>query len=136
VPEAGGVKLLSHRGVHQTFRSEDLQNDTCTAERIYPPTHHYIENTLPSMRAAFEHGASVVELDIHLTPDGQFGYGYTADGGKTYPLRGKGIGLMPTLAEVLREPPKGKFPINFKSQKREEAEALADMLKEIRLGGR
>ena len=29
------------------------------------------------------------------------GHGYTADGGKTFPFRGKGIGLMPTLAEVL-----------------------------------
>ena len=29
------------------------------------------------------------------------GYGYTADGGKTFPFRGKGIGLMPTLDEVL-----------------------------------
>ena len=72
VPEVGDVKLLSHRGVHQTFGSESLQNETCTAERISPPTHDYIENTLPSMRAAFERGASVVELDIHLTPDGKF----------------------------------------------------------------
>lgn len=29
------------------------------------------------------------------------GYGYTSDGGKSYPLRGKGIGLMPELSEVL-----------------------------------
>ena len=29
------------------------------------------------------------------------GYGYTADGGQTYPLRGQGVGLMPTLPEVL-----------------------------------
>lgn len=29
------------------------------------------------------------------------GYGYTADNGKTYPFRGKGIGLMPELSEVL-----------------------------------
>jgi len=28
------------------------------------------------------------------------GYGYTADSGQTFPLRGKGIGLMPTLADV------------------------------------
>ena len=161
VPEAGDVRLLSHRGVHQTFSSEDVQNDTCTAERIFPPTHGYIENTLPSMRAAFQHGASVVELDIHLTPDGRFavfhdwtldcrtngrgvteetematlkaldiGYGYTADGGKTYPLRGKGAGLMPSLDEVLREFPERRFLINFKSQRQEEAEALAAMLAE------
>ena len=29
------------------------------------------------------------------------GYGYTADNGKTYPFRGKGIGLMPEFSEVL-----------------------------------
>ena len=29
------------------------------------------------------------------------GYGYTADGGKTFPFRGKGVGLMPTLDQVL-----------------------------------
>ena len=33
------------------------------------------------------------------------GHGYTADGGKTFPFRGKGIGLMPTLAEVLEAVP-------------------------------
>lgn len=30
------------------------------------------------------------------------GYGYTADNGETYPFRGKGIGLMPELKEVLK----------------------------------
>ncbi|HYX32920.1 MAG TPA: glycerophosphodiester phosphodiesterase family protein [Oligoflexus sp.] len=29
------------------------------------------------------------------------GYGYTADGGKTFPFRGKGRGLMPTFIEVV-----------------------------------
>lgn len=28
------------------------------------------------------------------------GWGYTADGGRTYPLRGQGVGQMPTLAEA------------------------------------
>jgi hypothetical protein len=28
------------------------------------------------------------------------GYGYTADGGKTFPIRGKGVGLIPSLDEV------------------------------------
>ena len=30
------------------------------------------------------------------------GYGYTADNGKTYPFRGKGLGMMPSLDEVLK----------------------------------
>lgn len=160
VPEPGQVKLLSHRGVHQTFASDNLQNDTCTAELIEPPSHGYLENTLPSMRAALDNGASVVELDVHLTPDGRFavfhdwtlecrtdgvgvtretemarlkaldiGFGYTADGGRSHPFRGKGVGLMPSLEEVLLAFPEGRFLINFKSERQDEAAALAEMLK-------
>lgn len=57
------------------------------------------------------------------------GYGYTFDGGKTFPFRGKGVGQMPTLTEVLDTFPKGRFLINFKSDRREEGEALAALLK-------
>ncbi len=42
------------------------------------------------------------------------GYGYTADQGKSYPLRGKGVGLMPTLAEVLQKYPGRRFLIQIK----------------------
>jgi len=160
-PEGAKPRLIAHRGVHQIFSSEDLDNDTCTAERIFPPTHEFLENTLPSMQAAFEKGAGVVELDIQLTPDGEFavfhdwtldcrtngsgvthetamarlkeldiGYGYTADGGKTFPFRGKDTGMMPTLKEVLGAFPDGKFLLNFKSQRVEEAAALARMLEQ------
>jgi glycerophosphoryl diester phosphodiesterase len=155
----GHIRLIAHRGVHQTFSKEGVGNDTCTADRIYPPTHDFIENTLPSMEAAFNAGADVVELDVHLTPDKQFavlhdwavdcrtegkgvteeldmaylktldlGYGYTADGGKTYPLRGKGVGMMPTLPEVLARFPDKRFLVNFKSRRAEEGEALAKLV--------
>ena len=30
-------QLIAHRGVHQNFSREGLTNDTCTAERIFPP---------------------------------------------------------------------------------------------------
>jgi len=33
------------------------------------------------------------------------GYGYTADGGRTFPLRGRGVGGMPVVEEVLRGVP-------------------------------
>lgn len=159
--EPGGPKLLSHRGVHQTYHREELTDDTCTAERIDPPTHDYIENTIPSMRAAFVAGADVVELDVHPTTDGYFavmhdwtldcrtegsgatrshalsylktldlGYGYTADEGKTFPLRGKGIGLMPELGEVLAEFPDKHFLINFKSREAREGNILAAFIDE------
>jgi len=69
---AGDVQIISHRGVHQTFRRDGLTNDTCTAERIYPPTHGLLENTIPSMQAAFAAGADIVEFDVHPTTDGHF----------------------------------------------------------------
>ena len=53
------------------------------------------------------------------------GYGYTADGGKTFPLRGKGVGLMPTLDEVLDAFPDKRFLINVKSNDAGEGEKLA-----------
>jgi glycerophosphoryl diester phosphodiesterase len=157
----GHIKLISHRGVHQTFSKDGVENDTCTADRIYPPVHNLIENTLPSMAEAFRTGADVVELDVHLTPDKQFavmhdwtvdcrtngegvteqldmaylktldlGYGYTADDGKTHPLRGKGVGMMPTLPEVLTQFPDKRFLINFKSRRTEEGEELAALIAE------
>lgn len=116
----GKPVLLAHRGMAQRFDERDLKSDTCTAARMLRTTHDYLENTLRSMRASFEDGADVVELDVHPTTDGEFavfhdwtldcrtdghgvtreqsmarlktldvGYGYTADGGKTFPFRGK-----------------------------------------------
>ncbi|MBJ3783950.1 glycerophosphodiester phosphodiesterase family protein [Devosia sediminis] len=72
-PQAdASVQLIAHRGVHQTYHRENLDNDTCTAERIYAPTHGLQENTIASMQAAFASGADIVELDVHPTTDGQF----------------------------------------------------------------
>jgi glycerophosphoryl diester phosphodiesterase len=155
------VRLLAHRGVHQTFHRENLENDTCTAERIYPPEHDYLENTLRSMEAAFAAGADIVELDVHPTTDGHFavihdwtvdcrtegtgetrshdlaylksldvGYGYTADNGATYPLRGTGVGLMPSLDEVMAAFPDQRFLVNFKSNEVREGDMLAAMVAE------
>lgn len=151
--------LLAHRGLGQTFSMEGIKADTCTASRIYVPEHAYLENTIPSMKAAFEAGADIVELDIKPTKDGQFavfhdwtldcrtnmegsvkdytmdqlknidiGYGYTADQGATYPFRGKGVGLIPSLDEVLTEFPDGAFLIHIKSTDPDEGKLLADYL--------
>lgn len=64
--------LLAHRGLAQNFHMEGITGETCTAERIYEPDHPFLENTIPSMEAAFEAGADIVELDIQLTKDGEF----------------------------------------------------------------
>lgn len=158
-PPDGAQKLLSHRGIHQTYQKANIGNDTCTAAIIDPPRHAFLENTIASMRAAFDAGAEVVELDVHLTPDKQFavfhdwtldcrteasgvteetpmaalksldiGHGYTADGGRTFPLRGTGVGAMPTLNEVFTALPGRKFLINFKSRRAEEGSALATLI--------
>jgi glycerophosphoryl diester phosphodiesterase len=52
------------------------------------------------------------------------GYGYTADGGKTFPLRGTGIGMMPELSEVLSAMPDKRFLVNFKSNEEREGDML------------
>jgi glycerophosphoryl diester phosphodiesterase len=158
----GAPLLLAHRGLGQTFSMEGIQGDTCTAERIFKPEHPYLENTIPSMQAASENGADVVEIDIKPTKDGQFavfhdwtlecrtnaegttkeftmaelkqldiGYGYTADNGKTFPFRGKGVGLMPSLDEVLNHFPEGSFLIHIKSDDPEEGIQLAEVLKKM-----
>jgi glycerophosphoryl diester phosphodiesterase len=56
------------------------------------------------------------------------GFGYTADGGKTFPLRGRGIGGMPTLEEALREVPTTRFVFRFVSADPADADALVAAL--------
>lgn len=56
------------------------------------------------------------------------GYGYTADGGRTFPFRGRGVGLAPTLDEVLTAFPGRAFMINVKSNDPTEGDRLAAYL--------
>ncbi|OKO91236.1 glycerophosphodiester phosphodiesterase [Bradyrhizobium sp. NAS80.1] len=163
----GKPVLLAHRGLAQRFDERDVKNDTCTAARMLPPAHDYLENTVRSMRASFDAGADVVELDVHPTTDGEFavfhdwtldcrtdgqgitreqsmaklkmldiGYGYTADGGKTFPFRGKGVGMMPALSEVLGVFPDRRLLINVKSRDAKEGEKLAAVLNALPSGQR
>jgi glycerophosphoryl diester phosphodiesterase len=167
VHREGKPILLAHRGMAQRFDERDLKNDTCTATRMLPPTHNYLENTIRSMRASFDAGADLVELDVHPTIDGEFavfhdwtldcrtdghgvtrehamaelkmfdiGYGYTADGGRSFPFRGKGIGMMPTLDEVLAAFPDKRLLINVKSRDPSEGEKLAAVLNRLAAGRR
>ncbi|MER9564799.1 glycerophosphodiester phosphodiesterase family protein [Mesorhizobium sp. M0571] len=156
---AGTPSVLAHRGLAQDFDRTNLGPETCTADRMLPPRHSFLENTIPSMEAAFALGADALELDVHPTTDGKFavfhdwkldcradgkgetrshamselrkldvGYGYTADGGRTFPFRGKGIGMMPSLNEVLQRFPNRRFNINIKSNDPKEGEMLAGWL--------
>lgn len=69
---AGRVNILSHRGVHQVFDMIGVDNETCTASRIFKPSHLFLENTIESVKAAFDYGADAVEIDIIKTRDDEF----------------------------------------------------------------
>ncbi len=136
-----------------------MENYVCTARRIFEPEHPYIENTMASIDRAFELGATIVEVDINRTREGELvlfhdaglecrtdgagrtsdhpldylrtldvGYGYTPDQGKTYPLRGKGVGQMPLLREVLEAYPDKRFIIDHKDETPETAGLLGNLL--------
>ena len=163
LPKKNSLEVIAHRGVHHDFHRENLDDHTCTASRIYKPTHSYIENTIESIQAAFDFGATIVEIDIRPTKDKQLvvfhddglecrtdgkgkvwdsslddlrkldiGYGYTYDGGKTYPFRGKGIGKIQTLDEVLNRFPGKRFLIHNKNGKdMEVARMIVDSLSSL-----
>jgi glycerophosphoryl diester phosphodiesterase len=158
---AGPPTVLVHRGMSQTYAVPD-RIDNCSAAQMLPPEHDYLENTIPSMKAAFELGADVVEFDVHPTTDGQFavfhdrslecrtngrgltrehtmaelkaldiGFGYTADGGKTFPFRGKAIGLMPSMQEVLETFPDRSFLIDIKGGDANDGALLSQHLSKL-----
>ena len=162
--DMGAPELLAHRGLAQTFDISKVTWDTNTAGIIYPPEHSFIENSIPSMEAAFNYGADIVEFDIRVTKDKKLvvfhdylldsrtdgkgpvseytleelkqldiGFGYTADGGKTFPLRKTGIGLMPSFDEVLQRFPDKKFLIHLRDEGEEIGHILLGKLKTLNL---
>ena len=149
--------LIAHRGLAPEMHPEHEDYRACLS-RIHASEHSFIENTIPSMEAAFDLGADYVEFDVRTTADGQFavfhddvldcktdatgrlidysmadlkaldiGYGYYTESNE-YPLRGKGIGLMPSLEDVLDHFPLKGFVINVKNNDRNEAVRLGDAL--------
>ena len=158
-PIASRPFLVAHRGLGQAFDRDGLTGTTCTASRLLLSEHDYLENTIPSIEAAFDYGADVVEFDVHRTLDDRFavfhdwtvdcrtdgsgvtrehtleqlqkldvGYGYTADGGETWPFRGKGIGMLPSLDQVMTAFPQQSFFVDVKSNDAEEGALLAERL--------
>lgn len=57
------------------------------------------------------------------------GYGYSADGGKTFPLRGKGKGLIPTLEEAQKSAPDSAMLYNLRGDDPALGKALVAALK-------
>lgn len=151
----GYVKLIAQRGTMQQFSHKDLGPQDCTARRIEPPVHDYLENTLPGLSQAARLGAQAIAVTVAPTADRQLvlfhdwtldcrtdgagevrkatlarlktldaGYGYSADGGKTFPLRGTGKGAIPTLQEALALLPEKPLIYTLKSRDPREAELL------------
>lgn len=145
---SASFELIAHRGVHPYYYGEgQLDRQTgCSATLLREIEPSLIENTVPSIEAAFDAGATMIEIDIHRTLDGHLvvfhdaglecrtngsgapedhtlatlkqldaGFGYTADG-LTFPLRGRGVGLIPSLREVLDAFPDGRFLLDDKAR--------------------
>ncbi len=53
------------------------------------------------------------------------GHGYTADGGRTFPLRGRGVGAMPAVEDVLQRIPSAQLLFRFTGEDPREADLLA-----------
>jgi len=163
-PPAGVLRLIAHRGASQLYDHQGIDRDSCTASRIEPPVHDYLENTIRSIRAAWRNGADMVEIDVSPTSDGHMavfhdwsldcrteakgevrsktlaelqqldpGYGYTADGGKSFPFRGQQRGAIPSLKQVLDYFPGLPLLYNFKGKDPAEADLLA---RELAAAGR
>lgn len=59
------------------------------------------------------------------------GHGYSADGGRTFPLRGQGVGAMPTAAEAISAFPRA--PLIFTLHQPAAADALVAAFREARV---
>jgi glycerophosphoryl diester phosphodiesterase len=159
-PPRGYLKLIAHRGVMQQFDHRGIDDATCTAARIEPPVHRFIENTIPGLQEAARNGAQMIEVDVAPTRDGRLalfhdstldcrsdghgavrdhtlaelrkldaGWGYTADRGKTFPLRGLGVGLIPSLEDAWAAVPTTAFLYNFQGRDPAEAQRVVAALK-------
>lgn len=69
------------------------------------------------------------DLTLSALKSLDIGYGYSSDGGKTFPLRGKGVGQIPTLEEGIAVLPSDPILFNFKSKNPKEADQLFTRLK-------
>ncbi|QAY75783.1 glycerophosphodiester phosphodiesterase family protein [Sphingosinicella sp. BN140058] len=148
------LTLIAHHGLAQPSDGDSAAGCTAPRIRPVEDN-KYIENSLPSMFKASRMGAAVEldvqatadgqmiafgdpVLECRTNGSGpvrarslaelktlDIGYGYTADGGRTFPLRGRGIGGMPSAEEVLREVPQAKLVFRFAGNDPRDADRLA-----------
>lgn len=131
--------LVAHRGVHHTY-GDAIQNG---CRKFINQRHNFIENTIPSIKKAFDYGADRVEIDLVASKDGKVflfhddrfnclglpkkveeltwseiqninpGAGITFDG-KTYPFKTSTLRYV-LWEDVIRMFPNKKFLINPKN---------------------
>jgi glycerophosphoryl diester phosphodiesterase len=65
--------------------------------------------------------AQLQQLDI--------GYGYTADGGRSFPFRGRFVGAMPTLEQLLDQFPQTRFLLDQKDPSERVTAAVIDVVR-------
>ena len=151
---AGRLVVIAQRGIVQPLREDADGGGCTARSIRASEDNLYIENSLPSLFKATRLGAEGVEIDVRRSRDGHaivfrdesvecrtngrgrvadlglaelkaldIGHGYTPDG-TSFPLRGRGIGGMPTVEETLREIPEAHIVFNLRGG----GPALADAL--------
>ena len=149
----GRLTLVAHRGLAQQPAAE-RGGDCAAARIRANEENRYIDSSVPAIFKAVRMGGAVAldvqrtadgqmvvfedaTLDCRTNGKGplrartlaelktlDIGYGYTPDGGRSFPLRGRGIGAMPTVEDVLREIPTAPILFNFAGGDARDADAL------------
>jgi glycerophosphoryl diester phosphodiesterase len=128
---AGTLTLIAHRGVAQPFDHAaagacSARSIAASGHRMIENTIFSMQNAIAEgarglaldvHASADGHAMIFRDEDLACRTDGRgrvadrslaelqrldVGYGYSSDGGRTFPLRGRGVGGMPTAEEVLR----------------------------------
>ena len=129
---AGALILVAHRGVAQPFDRAaagpcSARHLAASGHRMIENTIFSMQNAIAEgarglaldvHASADGHAMIFRDADLACRTDGtgrvadhdlaelqrlDVGYGYSSDGGRSFPLRGRGIGGMPTAEEVLRD---------------------------------
>ena len=150
---SGRLTLVAHRGLAQQ-PARDRSGDCAATQIQANEENRYIDSSVPAIFKAVRMGGAVAldvqrtadgqivvfedaALDCRTNGNGplraktlaelktlDIGYGYTPDGGRSFPLRGRGIGAMPTVEEVLNEIPTAQILFNFPGGDARDADAL------------
>jgi glycerophosphoryl diester phosphodiesterase len=79
---------------------------------------------------------AVADRDLSYLRTLDIGYGYSADGGRTFPHRGFGIGAMPTVVDVLRAYPRPVLVFDLPDARAAEVTVAAFQRAGVQIGPR